>query len=96
MNEAMKAELIRFARRHKYDRSEGFADEPMSVTVPPEIRGLADVVAADLAQAAGVSLEVAESAFLCWTVEQVIAAHEEGKLDDGFSGYLEQKFGCGE
>jgi hypothetical protein len=93
MNEAMRAELVRFARRHKYDRDEGFADEPLAGELTQETAELVRTIACELAHAAGVSEDVAESAFLCWTMGQVIAADSEGKLDRGFAAYLREKFG---
>ena len=88
------SELIQFTRRHKYDRDEGFADSPMSADVPERMTEIAEWIVADLSKAAGVSEEVAESAFVCWTMTQFLEAHESGKLERmTFREFLREKFG---
>jgi type IV pilus biogenesis protein CpaD/CtpE len=52
-------EMIRFAREHKYDQAEGFADAVLTLNLPDEAAQRLNDMADQLAQAAGLSADVA-------------------------------------
>lgn len=57
-------ELIAFARKHRYERAEGFVGEPITVEPPEEIMEWLEKDAKALAELAGISYEDAESALI--------------------------------
>jgi hypothetical protein len=66
-------ELIRFARTHNYEQAEGFADEPWPMPDLPDefdLRLREDAV--QLADAAGVTEEVAFSAITNWALKMYL------------------------
>jgi hypothetical protein len=94
MNEATRSELIRFARRHKYERDEGFADAPITADVSKGTAELGALVFSDLAEKAGISEEEAESAFLALTMTHFLKAYQSGALERmTFPEFLREKFG---
>jgi hypothetical protein len=81
MNDEPSAELIRFARRHRYHIAEGFCDSTIGGELENAIEDAIDDLAseereflesraADLSIAAGIPIPAAQSALLNWILKR--------------------------
>ncbi len=83
--------LVELARNQHYLEAEGFRDATLTLKLPEtEARGIHEM-AEQLAEAAGVPLDVARSALIHAACCMVVAAFHSGDLAHGIAGWSERE-----